>query len=53
MVPRKFECLFTGSSSNEDHSVLVGTNEVQTIGIFEILICVVGGASEMVHQKIF
>ena len=53
MVPRKFELeyLCTGSSTNEDLSVLTGTNEVQTIGIFEILICRDGGASEMVPRK--
>ena len=50
--PKKnFEYIFTGSSTKEDLSVLTGTNEVQTIGIFEILICRGGGASEMVPQK--
>ena len=55
MVPRKFEleCLCTGSSTNENFFILTGTNEVQRIGIFEILACRGGGASEMVPQKNF
>ena len=53
-TPKKyFEYLYTGSGTNEDLSVLTGTNEVQTIAIFEILICVGVGANEMVTQKEF
>ena len=50
---KNYEYLFTGSSTNEDLLVLTGTNEEQTIDIFEILICRGGGASEMVPQKEF
>ena len=55
MVPTKLELeyLCTGSGTNENLSVLTGTNEVQTIGIFKILMCVGGGASEMVSKKNF
>ena len=46
--PKKnFEYLCTGSGTNENFSVLTGTNVVQTIGIFDILKCGGGGATEM------
>ena len=46
--PKKnFEYLVTESSTKEDLSVLTGTNVVQTIGIFDILKCGGGGATEM------
>ena len=44
--PKKnYEYLFTGSSTNEDLLVLTGTNDVETIGIFKILICRGGGGA--------
>ena len=51
--PKKnFEYIFTGSSTKEDLSVLTGTNEVQTIGIFEISICIGwGGAVKWSPKK--
>ena len=46
--PKKnFEYLCAGSGTNENFSVLIGTNVVQTIGIFDILKCGGGGATEM------
>ena len=55
MVPTKlkFEYCCSGSGTDENFSVLTGTNEVQTIGLFEIFMCVGGGASEMDPQKEF
>ena len=40
---KNLEYLFTGSGTNENFSVLTGTNVIQMIGIFEILICRDGG----------
>ena len=42
-----FEYLCTGSSTNKNFSELIGSNVVQTIGIFDILKCGGGGATEM------
>ena len=55
MVPTKFELehLCIGSDTNENLSVLTGFNEVQTVGLLEILICFSGGAREMASQKEF
>ena len=50
-LTKNFEYLGTGSSMNRNLSVLTGTDVVRTIGIFEILICGGGGATEMVHTK--
>ena len=48
-----FEYLCTGSGTNEDLSVLTGLNEIQTIGIFEILICIGGGPVKLSPKKNF
>ena len=50
MDPKKnFECICTGSGTNENFSVITGTNVVQTFGIFKILKC---GASVIVPTKL-
>ena len=49
---KNLEYLFTGSGTNENFSVLTGTNVIQMIGIFEILICEGGGPSEMILMEL-
>ena len=49
---KNYEYLCTGSSTNENFLVLIGTNAVQTICIFEILKFRGGGTSEMVATKL-
>ena len=46
----KYHC--TGSGTNENFSIITGTNVVQTIGIFKILKCGGEVASVIVPEKL-